>query len=138
MLKYLIFTKGKLAWHSWGTWIESLSTVKRRLNFGFQCGLPYESMLVLERKSPCECIYRLKKFDGKWHNSSLVDVYQDSFAEAIAKFTESHIQEYIDYRSFCDMEYNESPSMFEWVTRNDQSIRCFIFWLYNNNYITIA
>lgn len=139
MLKYLIYTKGQLNWHSWGGWTETLATVKKHMNIGMERGLTSDNILALESKSPCECVYRIKKLiDGKWHNSAYIDVYQDHYAEAIYKYTEAHIDEYIKFRDHEREEYGETYSMLEWATRNDMAIRTLILWLYDNDYIFIS
>lgn len=139
MFKYLIYTKGQLSWHRWGTYVESLATVKKRLLLGSQRGFSLENdILVLESQSPFECVYRLKKFDGKkWHNSLYIDIFQDIYAFPICKYVEANIKEYMRFRAQEESETGDVPSFIEWATHNDESIRRLIFWLYENNYVTI-
>lgn len=137
MLKFLMYTKGQLSWHSWGCWTESLSTVRKRFDFAFKRGLSSDSVLVLESKSPCECVYRLRKLvDGKWVRSSWIDLSDDSFSEIIYKYTEAFMDDYIKFRSLMLEEDGEIYSISEWALRNDSSIREIIFWMYNNGLFT--
>lgn len=138
MLKYLIYTKGQTKWFSWGQWTETLTKVKNHIKKGIERGLISEQILVLERKSPYDNIYRIKKLiDGKWENSKYIDIYKNKYAEPIYKFIEENGQEYIKYRKHYFEENRENISMIEWATRNDIAIRDLILWLYNNNYVTI-
>lgn len=135
MLHYLFINHGQKYYHSIGQWIESLATVKKRWDEYTSRGL---DIFVLESKSPCECIYRLKKrIDGKWHNSKWIDTTQEIYAEPMFRYVDENMDKYISYREHKKAEWGEIVSMAEWVHRNDQAIREFIYWLYNNGYIEI-
>lgn len=136
MLKYLIINKGQKYYHSIGTYCESLSTAKKRYIEYQNRGL--ENIFILESKDPCECIYRLKKYiNGNWLNSAWIDTTNDIYAEPLYHYAEQNIDDYYRYRKHEEENFNETPSFYEWVHRNDMSIRDFIYWLYDNGYVTI-
>lgn len=138
LMKYLIMVHGAKTWYSWGIRINDLSTVKKHLSIAMQRGVKDSDLFVFEAKSPCECIYRIKQLiAGKWVNTPFVDPYNYIWSDDVYCYAEIHIDEYIKYRS-SEIEnygYDEAPSIYEWVLRNDSACRDFILWLWLNKKI---
>ena len=135
MLKYLVINKGQKYYHSIGAWTESLATVNKHVNEYEKNGL---DVFVIERKDySCIDVRIKKRIDGKWHNTKWVDVSSEIWAEPMFHYANEsdNMDKYIKYRQHEIEEFNDTPSITEWVLHNDWEQREFLYYLYDNGYI---
>lgn len=134
MANYLIINKGQKYYHSIGCWTESLATVKKRINEYEKRGL---DVFVIEEKDYATDIRIKKRINGKWQNTKWINISDEIWAEQMYYYIndKDNMDKYIKFRQQEIDEYNDPPSIAEWILHNDWEKREFIYWLYENGKI---